>query len=375
MRYCKRCVNPDTRPNISFDEEGICLPCRFAEEKRQGTVDWSARRAELLDIVEWGKAHRQSSYDCIVTVSGGKDSMRQAFHVRDNLGLKPLLVCSMYPPEQMSERGARNLSNLVAHGFDTITLSLNPQVWKTLMQQGFNQFANWCKSTEMALYAIPVHAAIAWQIPLVFYGENPAYTIGERSGGLGGDASGIRNGNTLAGGDPTGLATPDISHQDLHFYRYPQEEEMRKAGLRLIFLGYYIEDFNHYHNAEFAIARGLEARNEPPEKIGDLNGNTALDEDFVIVNQMIKYIKLGYGRITDQVTEGIALGRMDRETGIRLVKEYDGKCEPSYIRRYCRYLGITELRFWEVVESMRGANAWEKGADGKWKLRADILAS
>ncbi|MCK9285618.1 MAG: N-acetyl sugar amidotransferase [Rhodocyclaceae bacterium] len=372
MRYCKRCVNPDTRPNIVFDDEGVCLPCRHAEAKANEAINWDARQREIEEIARWGKAHARHGYDCIVTVSGGKDSTRQALHARDELGLKPLLVSCVYPPEQQAERGADNLANLIELGFDTLSLSLNPQVWKALMLQGFLRYANWCKSTEMALYAIPIHAAIAWQIPLVFYGENPSFTIGERTSGYDGDAGNLRKGNTIASGIDE-LAPADIAAQDLHFYRYPSVEEMGMAELRLVYLGYYIPNFNQYENARIAIEHGLKIRTEPPEAIGDINGYTALDEDFVTVNQMIKYIKYGYGRVTDQVVEGINAGLYDRAAGIELVKRYDGKCDPSFIRRYCDYLGIDERTFWEVVESQRGGqDIWKKAPDGTWQLAVDI---
>jgi N-acetyl sugar amidotransferase len=372
MRYCKRCVNPDTRPNIIFDEEGICLPCRHAEATANESINWEAREREIEEIARWGKVHAHHGYDCIVTVSGGKDSTRQALHARDNLGLKPLLVSCVYPPEQLAERGADNLANLIELGFDTISLSLNPQVWKALMLQGFLRYANWCKSTEMALYAIPIHVAIAWQIPLVFYGENPSFTIGERTAGYDGDAGSLRRGNTIASGIDE-LSTSAISQKDLFFYRYPSTESMDLAELRLVYLGYYIRNFNQYENARFSIEHGLKIRTEPPEFMGDINGYSALDEDFVIVNQMIKYIKYGYGRVTDQVVEGINAGLYDRVKGIELVKQYDGKCDPSFIQRYCQYLGINTQKFWEVVESQRGGeDIWRKGPDGIWKLTLDI---
>ncbi|MBI3524675.1 MAG: N-acetyl sugar amidotransferase [Betaproteobacteria bacterium] len=371
MRYCKRCVNPDTRPNIFFDEEGICLPCRHAEAKANETINWSARQREIEEIARWGKMHAYHGYDCIVTVSGGKDSTRQALHARDELGLKPLLVSCVYPPEQLAERGAHNLANLIELGFDTISLSLNPQVWKELMLKGFMRYANWCKSTEMALYAIPIHAAIAWQIPLVFYGENPSFTIGERTSGYDGSANNLKQGNTIASGIDN-LATGIASDQDLHFYRYPSIEDMELAELRLVYLGYYIPNFNQYENARIAMANGLEIRHDPPETIGDINGYTALDEDFVVVNQLIKYIKYGYGRVTDQVVEGINTGLFDRVQGIELVQQYDGKCDLTYIRRYCNYLGIAEETFWKVVESQRGQDIWIKNPEGDWQLRIDI---
>ncbi|GAC1470371.1 MAG: hypothetical protein PVSMB1_18590 [Gemmatimonadaceae bacterium] len=103
IQLCRRCVNPNTRPNIVFDEEGICPVCRFEEAKRTGIVDWQQRREEIEQIVQWGRANTKSSYDCIVTVSGGKDSTRQAIFARDELKMNPLLVSCVYPPEQGAE--------------------------------------------------------------------------------------------------------------------------------------------------------------------------------------------------------------------------------------------------------------------------------
>lgn len=371
MKVCKRCVNPETRPNIYFDEEGVCPVCRFEEQKKGKRIDWDARAEELKEITDWGKANSKSTYDCIVTVSGGKDSTKQAVYARDVLNLNPLLVSCVYPPEQLQERGAYNLGNLISLGFDTISVSLNPQIWKDLMRQGFFKHANWCKSTEMALYAIPIHVAIAYKIPLVFLGENPALTIGEKHGRLDGDASRMKYCNTLQGGDPGDLMTGEMSFKDVHFYYYPSDDDMEYAKLRIIYLGYYIKEWSGKNNAEFSIQRGLKIREEGPEQIGDLWRFTGLDEDYRIVNQMIKYVKFGFGHVTDQVCEAINLGIMDRAEGIELVKKYDGKCDRSFIERYCRYLGISEETFWEILEAVRNREIWQKDQNGNWQLDVD----
>lgn len=352
---------------MAFDEDGICPVCRFEEEKRKGTIDWQARAEEIGRIVQWGRANTKSSYDCIVTVSGGKDSTRQAIFARDELRMNPLLVSCVYPPEQMHERGARNLANLISLGFDTLSIGLDPQVWKTLMYQGFFKFGNWARSTEMALYAIPIHAAIAYKIPLIFYGENPVMTIGERHGHLDGDASRLKLGNTIQGG-PEPLFTDEITRAETHFYFYPPDDDMEAAKLRLVYLGYYIPDWSGHQNAEFAIARGLDVRTEPPEITGDLWGFSGLDEDFRLVNQMLKYIKFGFGHVTDQAVEAINAGTMTREEGLELVKKYDGKCDASYVERFCRYLGIEESEFWTAAESYRRPEAWKKDDAGEWQL-------
>lgn len=364
---CSQCVNPNTRPNITFDETGLCPVCRYENSKDNAVIDWDERRRELAVICEWGKQHTKSTYDCIVTVSGGKDSTRQACYARDELGMNPLLVSCSYPPEQLTDLGAHNISNLIELGFDTFSLSLNPRLWKRLMYEGFMRFGNWARSTEMALYAIPIHAAIAYQIPLIFYGENPAHTIGERHGRLDGDASQLKKGNTIAGG-PSALLPDGVTAQDTHFYYYPSDEEMQQANLRLVYLGYYMEDWSGRNNAKFAMEHGLKIRQDPPEKIGDLWGFSCLDEDYSIVNQFLKYLKLGFGRVTDQVCEAINAKLMSREDGIKLVKEYDGKCDASFIKRFCQYLEMTEETFWQIAERYRNKNLWRQDEQGEWQL-------
>lgn len=370
MRRCSRCVNPSTRPNITFDEAGLCPVCRFASSNRAGKIDWDARRTELREICRWGQQHTRSTYDCIVTVSGGKDSVRQACFARDELGMNPLLVNCAYPPEQLTELGAANLANLIELGFDTLSIGLDPRLWKRLMLVGFLRFGNWARSTEMALYAIPVHVAIAYQIPLMFYGENPVLTIGERHGRLDGDASQLRHGNTIAGG-PDILLPQDVTPQQSHFYYYPPEEHMDAARLRLVYLGYYIPDWSGWNNAQFSKARGFRGRAETPEAVGDLWAFSCVDEDYSIVNQFLKYLKLGFGRVTDQVCEAINAGSMSREEGLELVRRFDGRCDASFIRRFCQYLGISEDRFWEVAETFRNRELWDRDDDGEWRLRID----
>lgn len=370
MRYCPLCVQPDTRPGIAFDEEGVCPACRFALQGH--SIDWDARVRELRELADYARTTNVSGYDCIVTVSGGKDSMRQALYVRDELGLKPLLVCCSYPPEQLTERGAENLGTLISLGFDTITVSPDPQVWKALMRTGFLRYGNWCRSTEMALYATGPRVAIAYHIPVIFYGENPAIALGELGTGytVNGDGNTMKySSNTLNGGNMDGLLTDDITEQHLIPYRYPEDDEIGRAELRMVYLGYYVRDFNRFRNGEIAIANGLEVRPERSEDTGMYYNWEALDEDFVIVNQMIKHIKFGFGFTTEQMLEGVRLGLYTRAEAFEKIARYDGKCAARYIEDYCRYLGISADTFWAVVEAYRDESIWERGPSNEWKLR------
>ena len=367
MKFCKKCVQPDTRPDVIFNENGVCYPCEYHATLDQ--INWADRKKELLEIAKWGKEHCKSNYDCIVAVSGGKDSTRQSMYVRDELGLRPLLVSCTYPPEQQTEVGAHNLANLIQLGFDTISIGPAPETWKELMKQGFLRFGNWCRSTEMALYAVTPKVAVAYNIPLVFLGENPSLTWGCYGGSLDGDGNKMKYNHTLGGGDPTPLLSEGITKKDVFWYTYPSDHEMERTNLRIVYLGYYIKDFNSYANGEFAIKHGLWIRKGDPIDTGSLNGFDACDEDFVIINQMLKYVKFGFGKVNDQVCEAIRIGRLNRKEGIELVKKYDGKCHHRYIEKLCQYMNISEEEFWNVIESYRNKDIWERDERGQWKMK------
>jgi hypothetical protein len=241
------------------------------------------------------------------------------------------------------------------------------------MRQGFLKYGNWCKSTEMALYASCPKIAIAYHIPLVFLGENPAIALGDLNvGSVTGDANKMKYCHTLEGGNPDKLLIKEITEQDIFWYRYPSDEEMDWAKLKIVFLGYYIKDFTRFKNAEVAIKHGLEIRDDPPQDMGDAYGFEALDDDFVIVNQMLKYIKFGFGKTTDQASEAVRLGMITRGEAVDLVNKYDGKCAHKYIKKFCDYLEIPEDSFWKVVETFRNKDIWEKDGCGQWRLKATL---
>ncbi|MCC6648506.1 MAG: N-acetyl sugar amidotransferase [Polyangiaceae bacterium] len=373
MRYCTRCIQPDTRPGTRFDAEGVCPACRYAESLAE--VDWSERDRVLAEIVEFGRQNSHSGYDCIIGVSGGKDSTRQALFVRETLGMRPLLVCLGYPPEQVTQRGVDNLSNLVRLGFDCVQINPGPRTWKALMKRSFFLHANWCKSTELALFSAVPRLAIAYQIPLIWWGENAALQLGDLNvlGKEGWDGNNLRNMNTLAGGDLTWLLADGVRRNQLLQYCYPSVEQMDAARLKIVFLGYFWRDWSLVDNGVFAALRGLDVRREPPWDIGDPVGVTSLDEDWVTFNQRIKYLKFGFGRVTDYVNEDIRLGRLTREAGARLAERYDGRVAPRYVASFCRYLGIEEAEFHRVVDACVNRELFAPG-DGaeRWVRRFEV---
>ena len=197
VKYCIRCLQPDTRPGIRFDEGGVCPACNYHASLSE--VDWDERRQELEEIVAFGRMHSHSGYDCIIGVSGGKDSTRQALFVKDVLKMNPLLVNLSYPPQQVTKRGVDNVANMISHGFDCISINPAPGIWRTLMRKGFFEHTNWCKSTEFALYSSVPRLAIAYQIPLIWWGENTALQLGDLNvlGKTGADGNNLRKMNPL----------------------------------------------------------------------------------------------------------------------------------------------------------------------------------
>ena len=369
IAYCKRCLEPNTRPDSIFDEEGVCLPCRLVETADQ--IDWVARRRDLEEIVAWGRSRNVSGYDCIVPVSGGKDSHRQAMFCRDELGLNPLLVSCGYPPEQQTERGADNIGNLISLGFDCIYVSPAPETWRGLMRAGFEVWGNMFKSTELALYASAPKVATAWHIPLVFYGENPSLSWGSAGGSMNEDANQLRFSNTLKGGDVSWLLEAGFNLKELYWYRYPTDAEVARAQLRMVYLGYFIPDFNDTINGKLAMAWGLkprEGQDAISEDIGQVTTFDALDDDFVIVNQMLKQLKFGFGKTSEQCSGLIRSGQMTRAEGVELTNKYDGKCAHRYLKAFCDYIGVDEDEFWENAERWRNREIWQQNGN-VWTLK------
>src|SRR5262245_4228777 len=89
MRYCTRCLTPETHHPIQFDEQGVCSVCRQIDYKKK-KIDWKERWSQLQELIAQYKD--KGLYDCILPYSGGKDSAFQLWFVTRQLGLKPLVV-------------------------------------------------------------------------------------------------------------------------------------------------------------------------------------------------------------------------------------------------------------------------------------------
>lgn len=370
MRYCRKCVQPDTRPSIYFSEEGICGACLYQEEVKSA-IDWEKRETEIKEIADEAKKQRTGPYDCVIGVSGGKDSTFQSLYARDRLDLKPLLVNS--EPENITEIGRHNIENLKQLGFDIISLRPNPQIMKKLVKKDFYRYLNPVKVTEYSLWASTYIIAQYFDIKLIIQGENPGLTLGVRkTTGTDDDALKANKQDTVARNYLKEYAGDGIDERDLFMFHY-DNKKLEEQGVKAIWLNYYAKEWSQPGNARFSMRHGLRIKPENLDlhDIGTYRRFSQLDSEIVQVNQMLKHIKFGFGQATDHACYDIRDGNISREEGILLVKEFDGRCADRYIKQFCDYIEISSDEFWKVTDSFRG-DMWERDEKGRWRLKAPL---
>jgi len=360
--YCTKCLTTDLRPNAKFIN-GICEPCIYGAQPE--STDFEARldrlRLKINELLADASETRQ--YDCIIGVSGGKDSTRQALWVRDHLQLKTLLVCCSYPPSQMLNLGADNLANLMELGFDLEVINPAPVSARLLSKEAFYRFGNVCKASEIALFTSVPEVAISKQIPLAFFGENPALQEGDSStAGMDEfDANNLRHLNTLSEGG-TDWINQKIDANRARSYQYPTVAQFEAANLNLMYLGPAWADWDMSENAVYSVINGLCPRPFEEDSTGDLTNASMLDEEFTNINMMIKYYKFGFGRATDLYNELIRQGKASRREAIKIVKKYDGVCSDRIIEKYCEWISISVAEFWDVVISYTNDDLFDKSS-------------
>lgn len=364
MKYCQSCLQPDTRPGTLF-QKGICPACSFILNSQ--IWDWEQRVQILKQRLSELTARSKGKYDSILGVSGGKDSTRLALWARDFLGLRPLLVSVSYPPEQISKRGTDNLNNLAELGFDIYSSSPSPILWKKLMRKAFLESANWAKPTELALYGGVPKIAIELGINVILWGENPALQVGalETLGKTGWDGNQLRNMNTLTGMTGEWFSIAGSTEDNFLPYQYPTESQFLENEIQIVFLGWAMRTWGFLENGLSASLEGLSGRSDFARNTSDLIGLTAVDEDWVILNQMIKYYKYGFGRGTDYVNEWIRKGFISRDSAIKLVDTFDGACSNDYIESFCEFIEITIEQFWGVVNEVTNKDLFDISKNGR----------
>ncbi len=327
LKYCNNCVMPITKPDLHFDEEGTCIACRNFDDRRH--VDWSTRRAELDRILDKYKSKDSSNWDCIIPVSGGKDSTYQVIKMKE-LGMNPLCVTATTC--HLSEIGRKNIENIKQLGVDYIEFTVNPNVRRTLNKIGLTQVGDISWPEHVAIFTIPIKMAVNFNIPLIVWGEN---SQNEYGGPASEAENSILDRRWLEEfGGLLGLRVSDLigieglTKKDLLAFDYPSDEDLRRVGVTGIFLGHYIP-WDGLSNALIASAHGFTSLSHSVE--GSMVTYENLDNYQTGIHDYFKFLKFGFGRATDLACLHLRRGRISREDALSIVKQNDGKFPWHYL--------------------------------------------
>jgi N-acetyl sugar amidotransferase len=364
MRYCTRCVYPAVAAApLTFDENGVCTGCRAFEQRKK--IDWTARRQQLIELL--AEYRSESNYDCIIPVSGGKDSYYQAHVIIKELGLKPLLVT--YHGNNYLPVGERNLLRM-REVFDCDHIICKPSV-DTLVKLnriGFHKMGDMNWHGHCGIFTYPVQAAYRFRVPLLIWGEH-GYT----------DLAGMYSMNDYVemtakyrlehaqrGFDWFDMVGQEgLREKDLLWAKYPTDDEIDEVGIRGIYIFNYVKWDANEHAELVKNLYGWEENPEPFERtyrrisnLDDMHENGMHD--------YLKYIKFGYGRATDHACKDIRAGKLTREEGVEMVRKYD-HVKSSDLGRWLKYVGMTETEFDRVADTFRDPRVWRKDASGAWQ--------
>lgn len=368
VRWCTRCVYPSLSATpMEFDEAGQCMGCLMSGQRGETPPhEWERRAKILRDILEQARCKDGTRHDCVIGVSGGKDSYFQTHYVKNVLGYNPLLVT--YYGNNYTPAGERNLRRM-AEVFDVDHIIYTPgvELLKKLNRLAFIIMGDMNWHNHIGIATLPIRIAAQNRIPLVIYGEHGyADLCGQFSMN---DFVEWTYRNRLEhfgrGYDWNFMVGREgITAAQMSVYQYPSDEQLYETGLRTIYLGNYIpwdgnanaKLMNELYDFEFGDLP-FERTYRRASNLDDMHENGAHD--------YLKYIKFGYGRCTDHASKDVRLGAMDRAEALRRVRKFD-PVRPADIDRWCNYVGMTHEEFDAIADTFRDPRVWWMEG-GQWK--------
>src|SRR3990167_6572754 len=361
MKICTNCVMPSTKPDLHFNEDGVCDACQ-SQKSKNSEIDWKKREEEFLNLIKQYKVH--PDYDCVIGVSGGKDSTYQVIKVLE-LGLNPLCIC--FEPTIPTEIGRKNLENLNNLGVDLIHIKRNPVVYKKLAKEAFIRTGDNEWQNHLGIFTTVPKFAVNFNIPLIIWGESPQIEYG------GPATSKTRNtldrqwleefGGLLGNRISDMVGVDGLSKKDLSLYTYASDEDIHRVGVTRLFLGYYFK-WDLREVVKKSKEHGFSVQDRPVETTYENFEN--LDCYSNHVHDYLKYVKYGFGRATDNACLDIRLGYIKREEGVRLVNKYDGIPPKKAINEYLNYTGFTQEEFNKIVDSYTNKRIFKRDENGKF---------
>jgi N-acetyl sugar amidotransferase len=384
--FCKKCVISNQRPSTSpehrkadakittvgFGDDGICDACRYFEFKR--TIDWSERKKQLIDLLD---RHRRidGRYDVIVPGSGGKDSTFVAHVLKYKYGMHPLTVT--WAPHMYTDIGWKNLQNWLRSGFDNMLVTPNPKIHGILTRLAFENLVNPFQPFIIGQKNVAPRASLHHDVPLIMYGENQAEahnSLEENMSPLMDVEHFTRNTEEddlfFGGIHIDELPKHGIPLEEMYLYKPLMEEKVLESGMEVHYMSYYHNwspQENYYYAKENS---GFESNPEGRSE-GTYSKFASLDDRIDGQHYYTMYIKFGQGRAMNDACRDIRDGFITRDEALDLVRKYDGEFPKRYFQEVLEFMGISEERYWEVIDNARSPHLWKK-IDGKWHLRHKV---
>lgn len=353
---------PETAPEIEFDENGVCLACQRAEVAK--SIKWNERMEELKNLCD---THRSltGNYDCIIPVSGGKDSFFQVNIIKNEMGMNPLLVS--VTDEWKHTRAGQHNSVQISRAFrcDMITLRLNPDMVKETTRWGFENIGSTNWAIDKAIYAWPLQMAIKLGIKLVVYGENVQWEYGYKTGVDTYDARDQIN-NSVVNVEKT----PMLWAGEDNCLKYPSVEEMEEYGLQPIYLSYFT-GWDGMRNLEVAKRFGFKTLEGEWNRDGYIDDFWQIDSIGYLMNYHIKFAKYGYSKATDVASHLIRCGKMTREEAVELVKKEEGRLDSFIFDDFSRLTGYSLENIRSIMDKWLNEKLFKRRFDGMYVLKEE----
>lgn len=371
MRFCTRCLYPEIHPlNITFDKEGVCSGCRVHEEKDR--LNWLERGNKLKSILEGYRNKSGNNYDCIIPVSGARDSYFIVHTIKHVYGMNPLLVT--YNKHYNTDVGIRNLAYLrILFDCDIMTLTVQPQKVKRITRATMRKLGSIYWHCLAGQTVFPVQTAVKFKIPLIIWGAHQ----GIDQVGMFSHLDEVemtrkyRKEHDLMGLEAEDLLDEfdGVTEDDITQFKYPDDKELERIGVRGIYLNNYIRWDTKAQHEEMIRSYGYESY--PQTRTFD----TYNDVDcfnYSDLHDYIKFVKHGYGKVTDHASREIRLRRMTREQGIEMIKKYSIR-ELKNLQVFLNWIGMTRNSFHFIIDQHRNKRIWKKNDDWQWELATSMI--
>ena len=351
IKWCQNCILPNSRPNIIINKNGICNACEFSLNKKKIKAFKIQGKKKFKSLFE--KIKNKDNYDCLIPVSGGKDSTWQVIKCLEN-NLTPLAITWKCPSR--TDLGKRNLDNLISLGVDHFDITINPIIEKKFIFKTFSKLGSPAIPMHLAIFNLARKIATNFKIPIIVWAENTAKEYGYKKKSdlkknfL--DKNWVKNygvtNETLA----EDWLDNEIGLKNIILY---SDKINSKFQTNSIFLADY---FPWDPNTTYNISTKKGFKNAKSAKTG-LYDFADIDDNFISIHHFMKWYKFGFTRLFDNLSVEIRNKRISRLDAIKYIRKKGIIFPEKDIKIFCEYLGISRKNFFIICEKFRNKNIWE----------------